>query len=181
MTLGRPKQAKHTPILKGLHNAIALDYHYKRQLVYWSDVSTDVIRKVYINGTDPEDVLRWGLESPGGVAIDWIHDLLFWTDAGTKRIEVITLDSKVRHVLISTDLSKPRAIAVHPDYGYVFWTDWGKHLAYWSFNIFHPFASETILSIFMKFDVQRFLASVNSNVTLKFLYLKEWIQYTGPN
>lgn len=126
MTLGPPKQSKHTPILKGLHNAIALDYHYARGTVYWSDVSMDVIRKVYINGTDPEDVLRWGLESPGGVAIDWIHDLLFWTDAGTRRIEVITLDSKVRHVLISSDLEKPRAIAVHPHYGYVFWTDWGK-------------------------------------------------------
>ncbi|XP_043269103.1 low-density lipoprotein receptor-related protein 4 isoform X2 [Venturia canescens] len=127
MTLGPPKQSKHTPILKGLHNAIALGYHYKRGVIYWSDVSMDVIRKVYINGSDPEDVLRWGLDMPGGIAIDWIHDLLFWTDAGTSRIEVITLDTNIRHVLISSDLGKPRAIAVHPHYGYVFWTDWGSN------------------------------------------------------
>ncbi|XP_015608522.1 low-density lipoprotein receptor-related protein 4 isoform X2 [Cephus cinctus] len=119
--------SKHTSIRKGLHNAIALDYHYKRGTIYWSDVSLDVIRKVYVNGSDPEDVVRWGLESPGGVAIDWIHDLLFWTDSGTRRVEVITLDSRMRHVIVSSDLDKPRAIAVHPNYGYVYWTDWGPN------------------------------------------------------
>lgn len=71
------------------------------------------------------DVIRWGLQTPGGVAIDWIHDLLFWTDSGTRRVEVSTLDTKVRHVLISSDIDKPRAIAVHPNFGYVYWTDWG--------------------------------------------------------
>lgn len=137
---------KYTSVLKGLHNAIALDYHYKRSTIYWSDVSMDVIRKVFVNGTGAEgiifrksiyipkflnrnfslDVVRWGLQSPGGVAIDWIHDLLFWTDSGTRRVEVITLDTKVRHVLISNDIEKPRAIAVHPNFGYVYWTDWGE-------------------------------------------------------
>ncbi|XP_014224711.1 low-density lipoprotein receptor-related protein 4-like isoform X3 [Trichogramma pretiosum] len=118
---------KYTSVLKGLHNAIALDYHYKRNLIYWSDVSMDVIRKLYVNGTEGEDFVRWGLESPGGLAIDWIHDLLFWTDSGTRRVEVMTLDTKIRHVLVSRDLDKPRAIAVHPHFGYVFWTDWGPN------------------------------------------------------
>ncbi|XP_043483348.1 low-density lipoprotein receptor-related protein 4 isoform X2 [Leptopilina heterotoma] len=116
---------KYTSVLKGLHNAIALDYHYKRSTIYWSDVSMDVIQKVFVNGTGTEDVVRWGLQSTGGIAIDWIHDLLFWTDSGTRRVEVITLDTKVRHVLISNDIEKPRAIAVHPNFGYVYWTDWG--------------------------------------------------------
>lgn len=71
------------------------------------------------------DVIRWGLESPGGVAVDWIHDLIFWTDSGTRRVEVASLDGTKRHVLASNDLDKPRAIAVHPDKALVFWTDWG--------------------------------------------------------
>lgn len=145
---------KYTSVLKGLHNAIALDYHYKKGLIYWSDVSMDVIRKVYVNGSGSEgnylliyqnssesfnlsnnyfmfkDFIRWGLGSPGGIAIDWIHNLLFWTDSGTMRVEVITLDTRVRHVLVSSDLDKPRAIAVHPNYGFVYWTDWGNKFEY---------------------------------------------------
>lgn len=72
------------------------------------------------------DVIRWGLETPGGVAVDWIHDLLFWTDSGTRRVEVASLDGSQRAVLAANDLDKPRAIAVHPGDALVFWTDWGK-------------------------------------------------------
>jgi hypothetical protein len=43
--------AKYTALLKGLHNAIAFDYHYKKGLIYWSDVSMDVIRRATLNGT----------------------------------------------------------------------------------------------------------------------------------
>ncbi|KAF4523621.1 hypothetical protein B566_EDAN010130, partial [Ephemera danica] len=118
---------KYTAILKGLHNAIALDYHYELGLVYWSDVSVDMIRRAYINGTEPEDVIRWGLESPGGVALDWVHNLLFWTDSGTRRVEVASLDGSLRSVLAASDLDKPRAIAVHPGEALVFWTDWGPN------------------------------------------------------
>jgi hypothetical protein len=45
---------KYTAILKGLHNAIALDYHYSMGLVYWSDMSLDMIRRAHINGSEPE-------------------------------------------------------------------------------------------------------------------------------
>jgi len=72
------------------------------------------------------DVIKWGLEAPGGVAIDWIHDLLFWTDAGTRRVEAVTFDGSLRAVIAASDLDKPRAIVVHPGEALVFWTDWGK-------------------------------------------------------
>lgn len=73
------------------------------------------------------DLIRWGLETPGGVAVDWIHDLLFWTDSGTRRVEVASLDGSQRAVIAANDLDKPRAIAVHPGDALVFWTDWGKN------------------------------------------------------
>lgn len=118
---------KYTSILKGLHNAIALDYHHNRDLIFWSDVSTDVIKKAFINGTGIKDIVKWGLESPGGVAVDWIHDLLFWTDSGTRRVEVATFDGQLRSVIAANDLDKPRAIVVHPGEAMVFWTDWGPN------------------------------------------------------
>lgn len=67
------------------------------------------------------------MESPGGIAIDWIHNLLFWTDSGTRRIEVASLDGKERAIVTANDLDKPRAIAVHPGEALVIWTDWGPN------------------------------------------------------
>lgn len=140
---------KYTAILKGLHNAISLDYHYQQGWIYWSDVSMDVIKRSRLNGTErsgkkfklfffkcegsviniktvsASEVVKYGLESPGGVAIDWIHDLLYWTDSGTRRVEVTTLNGRYRSVIASNDLDKPRAIVTHPGEAYIFWTDWG--------------------------------------------------------
>ncbi|XP_031629327.1 low-density lipoprotein receptor-related protein 4 isoform X2 [Contarinia nasturtii] len=116
---------RYTSIVKGLHNAIAIDFHYKRSLLFWSDVSTDVIKMSYMNGTSIKNVIKWGLESPGGIAVDWTHDLLFFTDSGTKRIEVSTFDGSLRAVIIANDLNKPRAIVVHPGEALIFFTDWG--------------------------------------------------------
>ncbi|KAJ8919440.1 hypothetical protein NQ315_016538 [Exocentrus adspersus] len=118
---------KYTAILRGLHNAIALDYHYDKGFIYWSDVSMDVIRRANVNGTGTKDVIKSGLESPGGIAVDWIHDLIFWTDSGTKRIEVATLNGQQRAIIAASEIDKPRAIAVHPGEALVFWTDWGPN------------------------------------------------------
>lgn len=118
---------RYISLVKGLHNAIAVDYHFKKGLLFWSDVSTDVIKKSLINGTRVKDVVKWGLEQPGGIAVDWIHDLLFWTDSGTRRIEVSNFNGDMRTVIVSNDLDKPRAIVVHPGEAMVFWSDWGPN------------------------------------------------------
>ena len=57
--------AEHDSILQGLENAIALDFHLKAGHVYWSDVALDKIMKAYLNGSKPEAVVEYGLESPG--------------------------------------------------------------------------------------------------------------------
>lgn len=45
---------KYTAILKGLHNAIALDFHYRKGFIFWSDISMDVVRTARLNGTQAE-------------------------------------------------------------------------------------------------------------------------------
>lgn len=117
---------KYTSLVKGLQNAIAIDFHLKKNMIFWSDISIDAIKCMYLNGSGVRDIVKWGLESPGGIAVDWIHDLLFWTDSGTRRIEVSSLDGLYRTALIAKDLNKPRAIVVHPGESMLFWTDWGK-------------------------------------------------------
>ncbi|XP_074659834.1 low-density lipoprotein receptor-related protein 4-like [Tubulanus polymorphus] len=121
-----PNRAEYTSILEGLENAIAVDFHHEKNLVYWSDVTLDKIKRANINGSNVDEIVGTGLESPGGIAVDWIHDKLFWTDSGTSRIEVANLDGSQRRVIIWKDLMKPRAIAADPLEGYIYWTDWGK-------------------------------------------------------
>ncbi|OCT83711.1 low-density lipoprotein receptor-related protein 4 [Xenopus laevis] len=121
-----PHRSEYTLLLNNLENAIALDFHHEHELVFWSDVTLDRIMRANLNGSNVEEVVSTGLESPGGLAIDWINDKLFWTDSGTSRIEVSNLDGSHRRVLLWNNLEKPRAIALHPMEGTIYWTDWGN-------------------------------------------------------
>lgn len=44
---------------------------WEKSLLFWSDVSTDVIKMSYMNGTGVKTVIKWGLESPGKSEILW--------------------------------------------------------------------------------------------------------------
>uniref|UniRef100_A0AAQ4RSN1 EGF-like domain-containing protein n=1 Tax=Gasterosteus aculeatus aculeatus TaxID=481459 RepID=A0AAQ4RSN1_GASAC len=121
-----PHRSEYTLLLNNLENAIALDFHHSHELVFWSDVTLDRIMKANLNGSNVQEVVSTGLESPGGLAIDWIHDKLYWTDSGTSRIEVANLEGTHRKVLLWQNMEKPRAIALHPIEGKIYWTDWGN-------------------------------------------------------
>ncbi|XP_073514999.1 low-density lipoprotein receptor-related protein 4 isoform X1 [Phyllobates terribilis] len=121
-----PHRSEYTLLLNNLENAIALDFHHQHELVFWSDVTLDRIMSANLNGSNVQEVVSTGLESPGGLAIDWIHDKLFWTDSGTSRIEVSNLDGTHRRVILWNNLEKPRAIALNPMEGTIYWTDWGN-------------------------------------------------------
>ncbi len=58
-----------------------------------------------------------GLDSPEGVAIDWVAKNLYWTDSELDRIDVSRLDGTNHKTLIRDDLVNPRAIAVDPIIG----------------------------------------------------------------
>ena len=54
------------------------------------------------------------LNTPDGIAVDWINEKLYWTDTGIDMIEVADFDGTNRLVLVKTGLEEPRAIVVHP-------------------------------------------------------------------
>ncbi|KAJ1530888.1 hypothetical protein ONE63_005730 [Megalurothrips usitatus] len=112
-------------ILRGLHNAVALDFHWRAGEVFWSDYSMHVIKKATLNGSQEQDVVRWGLQNPAGLAVDWVHNLLFWSDSELCRVDVANLDGSMPTTIAHTDLDKPRDVTVHPEKAFVFWTDWG--------------------------------------------------------
>ncbi|KAK7063135.1 Low-density lipoprotein receptor-related protein 1B [Halocaridina rubra] len=71
-------------------------------------------------------VLHSAVQSPDGIALDWVGRNLYWCDKGKDTIEVSKLDGRFRKVLINKGLLDPRAIVLDPYNGYMYWTDWGN-------------------------------------------------------
>ena len=66
---GNPSKSEFSFILDNLDNAIALDFHYDLGLLFWSDVSLDVIKRVYLNGSNIQTVVECGLKNTGKLEI----------------------------------------------------------------------------------------------------------------
>ena len=62
-------------------------------------------------------IVSASLESPAGLAIDWVTSKLYWTDTGADRIEVANLDGTRRSVVVWDGLDRPRDIIVDPTMG----------------------------------------------------------------
>lgn len=64
-------------------------------------------------------VIKANIDTPDGIAIDWIHDLLYWTDTGLNSIQVSSLDGDKTVTVVTNDLDEPRGIVLDPRNGYV--------------------------------------------------------------
>ncbi|KAF7208497.1 transcript variant X2 [Nothobranchius furzeri] len=119
--------SNYTLLKQGLNNAVALDFHYQEQMIYWTDVNTQgsMIRRMHINGSNVQVLHRTLLSNPDGLAVDWVGGNLYWCDKGRDTIEVSKLNGAYRTVLVNNGLKEPRAIAVDVRYGYLYWSDWG--------------------------------------------------------
>ncbi|XP_075460478.1 sortilin-related receptor isoform X2 [Ascaphus truei] len=113
--------------LKGLRGAVALDFDYQSNCLYWADVTLDIIQRLCLNGSSAQEVIiKNGLETVESLAFEPLSQLLYWVDAGIKKIEVANPDGDLRlTILNSSVLERPRALALVPNEGLMFWTDWG--------------------------------------------------------
>uniref|UniRef100_A0A674BVS5 LDL receptor related protein 1 n=1 Tax=Salmo trutta TaxID=8032 RepID=A0A674BVS5_SALTR len=121
--------SNYTLIKQGLNNAVALDFHYAEQMLYWTDVTTQgsMIRRMNINGSNVEVLHRTSLSNPDGLAVDWVGGNLYWCDKGRDTIEVSKLNGTFRSVLVNAGLREPRAVALDVRNGYLYWSDWGDN------------------------------------------------------
>jgi len=116
--------------LWGIKNAFSVDYDIVEDYIYWSDNDKKCIMRAHPNGTKVQMIADYDIQTPDGIAFDWIARNIYWTDAGDQtlasgRIEVARANGTSRKVLVSTGLDEPRAIVVDPAEGYFYWTDWG--------------------------------------------------------
>ncbi|KAJ7378683.1 hypothetical protein OS493_021987 [Desmophyllum pertusum] len=118
----------YTELVPEQRGAIALDYDFESGYIFWTDVIDEHIKRSNMRENPPkvEVVVKIDLDTPDGIAVDWINKKLYWTDTGTDMIEVADFNGTNRLELITTGLEEPRAIVVHPPLGYIFWTDWGE-------------------------------------------------------
>ena len=109
-----------------LRNVVGLDYHLKRNELYFADVTAKTIFKAQM-GTDDligrQPVVEHQTEGLEGIAVDWVNDKLYWLDRHTKQMSVTELDGRNRKTIMS-GIEDGRAIAVHPGIGYIFFTSW---------------------------------------------------------
>ncbi|XP_067141896.1 low-density lipoprotein receptor-related protein 2 isoform X5 [Centruroides vittatus] len=107
--------------------ASGLDYHYDRNVLFWSDSDT---RKIYSVSLDnwrqqriPGDITVPFPWSPVAIAVDWVGNKLYICDALGQKIDIMELDGSRHAILLSRNLSSPMDIALDPTEGYMFFSD----------------------------------------------------------
>lgn len=90
--------------------------------LYWSDNGTQKIQRSNVDGTDVEDILTTGLNSPDGLAIDLPAGKLYWTDSGDGTINRSNLDGTNPETLV-TGLMSPIRLVLDTANSKMYWTD----------------------------------------------------------
>uniref|UniRef100_A0A3B3CNN9 EGF-like domain-containing protein n=1 Tax=Oryzias melastigma TaxID=30732 RepID=A0A3B3CNN9_ORYME len=113
--------------IENLMNPRALDFHAESEFIYFADATSYIIGRQRIDGTERDIIMKEGIHTVEGIAVDWMADNLYWTDDGPKKtISVARLEkaSQTRKTLIEGKMTHPRAIVVDPLHGWMYWTDW---------------------------------------------------------
>ncbi|GFR86359.1 low-density lipoprotein receptor-related protein 6 [Elysia marginata] len=111
--------------IQGVQKAMAIDFDISDNRIYWTDGELQQISRAFMNGSSLQHMIQFGLDSPEGLAVDWVAHNIYWADTGKNRIEVSRLDGSSRKALVWRELTSPRALALDPPKGYLYWSSWG--------------------------------------------------------
>ncbi|XP_074601049.1 nidogen-like [Brevipalpus obovatus] len=104
---------------------VGIDVDCQKNSIFYTDMITKSLDRSSTNGSQSVELIG-GLESPEGVAIDWIARNMYWTDSLERKIYVAKINGSYQRALIKTDLVNPRGLALYPQLGLMFWTDWNR-------------------------------------------------------
>ncbi|CAK1544808.1 unnamed protein product [Leptosia nina] len=132
--------------LANTSSAAGLDYHYRRNLLFWSDLKTrkgEFLTNFCIRpNLKVECIHAQHLSSPAGIpsyvggdisvsgswapvalAVDWVGDKLYVADAVGQKIDVFELDGRWHAIVLGSNLTSPADIALDPTLGLMFVAD----------------------------------------------------------
>ena len=105
-------------ILRKVQNAVAIDFDWAEQRVYWTEGRAPPrLKRAFFNGTGTEVILETGLSNVEGLAVDWVGRNVYLADRVQDKIFVATLEGRYMKTLISKGLQEPRAVVVDPSDG----------------------------------------------------------------
>ncbi|XP_071117798.1 low-density lipoprotein receptor-related protein 1-like [Haliotis cracherodii] len=110
---------------KPISSPVAIDFDMETRDIYWTDIGTQTLRKVKIDGTESKVVAALTSRHEG-LTLDSTTRQVFITDDGDNRIVRIEMDSLQPTVIVNTDLDKPRGIVVDTKNRKLYWVDWGS-------------------------------------------------------
>lgn len=66
-----------------------------------------------------EAIIKTGLATTEGIAVDWVAENLYWVESSLDQIEVAKVDGTKRTTLVAGNMTSPRAIVLDPRNGFV--------------------------------------------------------------
>ena len=117
-----PDSKKYTSVLSDLTSAVALDYDYSEQRMYWSTNSPKGIKSAFFNGSDIRTVITDMKSRPDGIAIDWVGRNIYFCETQDGAIYVAKLNGFFLKKL-ADGLKEPRGMAVYPAKGILYRDD----------------------------------------------------------
>ena len=127
VSINAPASEDHILPIHELSRVSSLDFDMSDGgRMYWSELNNKkkdpkTISRSFLNGTNVEVIIEFGLESPDGIAVDWIANNIYWCDSVLKRIQVSNSDGTSKRVILWKNLGTPIRIALDPQRGHIYW------------------------------------------------------------
>jgi low density lipoprotein receptor-related protein 5/6 len=127
-----PESNDHILPVHNLARVSSLDFDMSDGgIMYWSDLndkkkSPKSISRAFLNGTNVEVIIEFGLESPDSIAVDWVANNIYWSDSILKRIQVSKSDGTSKRVILWKNLGIPTTIVLDPASGHIYWSTSGE-------------------------------------------------------
>ncbi|XP_051821075.1 pro-epidermal growth factor isoform X2 [Antechinus flavipes] len=109
----------HKQVVANAGTTILMDFHYRKEKVYWVDLERGLLQKVFLNGTKKETLCHTE-KGISGMAINWIHDEIVWSNQLKGTIETTDMKGNNSHILLK-ELNYPKNIVLDPIKRFIFW------------------------------------------------------------